>query len=49
MAGPNRREFLRTSGLVTRITHMQKNMGAAQGILPDQAIHAKMLGYFQSL
>lgn len=33
----------------TQIEHMQENMGAAKGTLPDAATRAKMLAYFQSL
>lgn len=33
----------------TQVEHMQENMGAARGILPDAATRAKMVSYFQSL
>ncbi|MDX1692538.1 MAG: aldo/keto reductase [Ketobacteraceae bacterium] len=33
----------------TQIEHMQENMGAAKGELPDEKMRQKMLRYFQSL
>ena len=33
----------------SQISHMQENMGAARGRLPDETARAEMLSYFQSL
>jgi len=33
----------------TQLAHMQENMGAARGILPNEAMRAKMLDYIQTL
>lgn len=33
----------------SKVAHMKENMGAARGVLPDQAMRAKMLTYIQSL
>lgn len=33
----------------TRVDHMQENMGAAKGELPNEAMRGKMLSHFQSL